>query len=63
MKYTIVLERDADGGSCCARPGQTSVRSQGDDREETLTNIREAIELYAEDCIAAGDPTALANQP
>lgn len=30
--------------------------SQGDTREEALQNIREAIELYIEDCIAAGDP-------
>jgi predicted RNase H-like HicB family nuclease len=30
--------------------------SQGDTRADTLKNIREAIELYVEDCRAAGDP-------
>jgi predicted RNase H-like HicB family nuclease len=29
---------------------------QGDTREEVLDNIREAAELYIEDCVAAGDP-------
>lgn len=29
--------------------------SQGDDRGEALANIREAIELYVEDCRDAGD--------
>jgi len=30
--------------------------SQGDTRQEALANIREAIELYLEDCHEAGDP-------
>jgi predicted RNase H-like HicB family nuclease len=30
--------------------------SQGDSRAEALSNIREAIELYIEDCRDAGDP-------
>jgi predicted RNase H-like HicB family nuclease len=30
--------------------------SQGDTREEAINNIREAADLYIEDCIAAGDP-------
>jgi len=30
--------------------------SQGDTRGQVMTNIREAIELYIEDCIAASDP-------
>ena len=30
--------------------------SQGDTRAEALSNIREAIELYVEDCREAGDP-------
>ena len=30
--------------------------SQGDNRAEALSNIREAIELYIEDCRDAGDP-------
>lgn len=30
--------------------------SQGDDRTAALANIREAIELYLEDCRDAGEP-------
>jgi antitoxin HicB len=30
--------------------------SQGDNRAQALANIREAIELYVEDCRDAGDP-------
>jgi predicted RNase H-like HicB family nuclease len=30
--------------------------SQGDTRDEVTRNIREAADLYIEDCIAAGDP-------
>jgi predicted RNase H-like HicB family nuclease len=30
--------------------------SQGDHRAEALSDIREAIELYIEDCRDAGDP-------
>ena len=30
--------------------------SQGNTRAEALYNIREAIELYVEDCRGAGDP-------
>jgi predicted RNase H-like HicB family nuclease len=30
--------------------------SQGDTRADALENIREAIELYVDDCRGAGDP-------
>ncbi len=38
------------------RPSAPRVRRQGDSRAEALSNIREAIELYMEDCRDAGDP-------
>lgn len=56
MKYTVILGREADGGYVAAVPVLPGCVSQGDTREETLANIREAIELYVEDCRAAGDP-------
>jgi predicted RNase H-like HicB family nuclease len=55
MRYTIVLEREADGGYVATVPALPGCVSQGDTRDEVTRNIREAAELYVEDCIAAGD--------
>jgi antitoxin HicB len=54
-RYTVVLEREPDGGYVATIPVLPGCVSQGDTREEALDNIREAIELYIEDCIAAGE--------
>lgn len=56
MRYTVVLEQEADGGYVVSVPTLPGCVSQGDTRTEALANIREAIELYIEDCRAAGDP-------
>lgn len=56
MRYTVVLEREPDGGFVASVPVLPGCVSQGDSREEALRNIREAAELYVEDCRAAGDP-------
>lgn len=56
MRYTVVLEREADGGYVASVPALAGCVSQGDDREQAMANIREAIELYVEDCRDAGDP-------
>lgn len=56
MKYTVILEREADGGYVATVPVLPGCVSQGDSREEALANIREAIDLYVEDCRASGDP-------
>jgi predicted RNase H-like HicB family nuclease len=56
MRYTVVLEAEADGGYVASVPALLGCVSQGDSREEALANIQEAIELYIEDCRAAGDP-------
>jgi predicted RNase H-like HicB family nuclease len=50
MKYTVVLEREADGGFVASVPILPGCVSQGDSREEALENIQEAIDLYVEDC-------------
>ena len=55
-RYTVVLERDAEGGFVALIPSLPGCVSQGETRQEALDNIREAAELYIEDCIAAGDP-------
>ena len=56
MSYTVILEREADGGFVVSVPALPGCVSQGDSRQEALLNIREAIELYIEDCREAGDP-------
>lgn len=59
MRYTVVLEREPDGGYIAEVPALPGCVSQGDTRSEALANIREAIELYIEDCRAAGDPVPI----
>lgn len=55
MKYTVVLEREPDGGYVASAPVLRGCVSQGNTRVEALANIREAIELYLQDCREAGD--------
>jgi predicted RNase H-like HicB family nuclease len=56
MRYTVVLEQEPDGGFVAIVPALRGCASQGDTRDEALANIREAAELYIEDCVASGDP-------
>lgn len=56
MKYTVILEREADGGYVASVPVLPGCVSQGDTKQEVMANILEAMELYVEDSIAAGDP-------
>lgn len=56
MRYTVILEREPDGGYVVSVPAMPGCVSQGDDRDCALANIREPIELYIEDCRDAGDP-------
>ena len=59
MRYTVVLEREPDGGFVVSVPVLPGCVSQGDTRAEALSNIREAIALYVEDCRDAGDPVPI----
>jgi predicted RNase H-like HicB family nuclease len=56
MRYTVVLEREQDGGYVASVPALPGCVSQGNNRQEALDNIREAIALYIEDCRDSGDP-------
>jgi predicted RNase H-like HicB family nuclease len=56
MGYTVILEQEPDGEFVALVPALPGCVSQGATRQEVMANIREAIELYVEDCIAAGDP-------
>ena len=56
MRYTVVLEQEPDGGYVVSVSALPGCASHGDNRAEALSNIREAIEVYIEDCRDAGDP-------
>jgi len=56
MRYTVILEQESDGGYVASVPALPGCVSQGNSRSEAIANIREAIELYVEDCRDAGDP-------
>jgi predicted RNase H-like HicB family nuclease len=59
MKYTVILEKEEEGGysvQCLELPGAIS---QGETKEEALRNIKEAIELVLE--VINEDVKALGN--
>ena len=56
MGYTVILEREPDGGFVVTVPALPGCVSQGDTREGAIANVREAFEAYLEDCRESGDP-------
>lgn len=64
MRYTVVLEREEDGGFVVTVPALSGCVSQGDSREEALENVREAIAVYIEDCRESGErvPTEVGHE-
>lgn len=56
MRFTVVLEQEEDGGFVASVPALPGCVSQGDTRAEAMTNVREAIEAYVEDCRESGEP-------
>jgi predicted RNase H-like HicB family nuclease len=56
MKYTVILQRERDGGYVATVPALPGCVSKGDNRQEALKNIEEAVELYLDDLKAHGEP-------
>lgn len=48
MKYTIILEKEEEGGYSAQCLEMPAAISQGETKEEALMNVREAIELVLE---------------
>jgi predicted RNase H-like HicB family nuclease len=48
MKLKIILEPSEEGGYTAIVPSLPGCISEGDSKEEALTNIQEAIKLYLE---------------
>lgn len=54
--YTVILEREEDGGYHAFCPTLKGCHTQGNTLEEALKNIKEAIELYIDSLKSHGDP-------
>jgi predicted RNase H-like HicB family nuclease len=54
--YTVILEKEPEGGYHAFCPILKGCHSQGDTFEEAIANITEAVELYIESLIADGQP-------
>ena len=48
MKLKVILEESDEGGYTVIVPSLPGCISEGDTREQALTNIQEAIQLYLE---------------
>lgn len=48
MRFKIVLEKSDEGGYTVYVPSLPGCISEGENQEEALKNIQEAIELYLE---------------
>ena len=56
MKLTVILEPSDEGGFTAYVPALPGCISEGDNRDQALKNIREAMELYL-------DPYIIINLP
>lgn len=54
--YTVLLEKEPDGGYHAFCPTLKGCHSQGDSYEDAIANITEAIALYLESLHADGRP-------
>ncbi|XWK91093.1 MAG: type II toxin-antitoxin system HicB family antitoxin [Phormidium sp.] len=54
--YTVILEKESDGGYHAFCPILKGCHSQGDSFEEAIANITEAIELYIESLRSDNQP-------
>jgi len=56
VKYTVILEKGQDSGYVAYVPALRGCVSQGNTREETLKNIKEAMQLYIAALLEDGLP-------
>jgi len=55
-EYRVVIEAEPDGGYSVWVPALPGCASQGEDVEEALVNVREAIQCYIESAKKHGEP-------
>ena len=56
MKYTVIIERGRESGYVAYAPALKGCVSQGKTKEESLRNIKEAMEVYVEALLEDGLP-------
>ena len=54
--YTVIIEREVDGGYHAFCPALRGCHAQGDSYEETVLSITEVIQLYIESLKAHSEP-------
>lgn len=54
MKYTVIIETGRESGYVAYCPALKGCVSQGASKEETMSNIKEAIEIYMEALVEDG---------
>ena len=54
--YTVIFEKEPDGGYHAFCPVLKGCHSQGNNFEEALVNITEAMELYIDSLLADQEP-------
>ncbi len=55
-RYTVIFDREADGGFHASCPALKGCLSQGETLDEAIANMREAMEAYLESVAAHGEP-------
>ena len=55
-KFRVILDLNEMGGYTVTVPALLGCFSEGDTKEEALSNIQEAVELYIESLQADGEP-------
>ena len=55
IRYTVVLEKEKEGGFVVSVPALPGCFTQGDSRAEALENAREAIGAYLEELRSRGE--------
>jgi predicted RNase H-like HicB family nuclease len=56
MKYTVIIEKGRESGYVAYCPVLKGCVSQGADKKEAMSNIKEAIEVYVEALLEDGLP-------
>jgi predicted RNase H-like HicB family nuclease len=59
MKYRVLIEQDEDGVFVAEVPSLPGCISQGQNREQAIENIKEAISLYLESLEAHNEAVPL----